>query len=91
MQASACNLSRGVHFNPVTALQVNEWLGALIEVRAEDLYRFKGVLSIKDFPNRYVFQVRTPFPRQMPHHVSRDGGGGDLLDDSRMVISGDHP
>jgi G3E family GTPase len=38
-------------------MQVNEWLGALLAVRAEDLYRFKGVLAIKDFPKRYVFQV----------------------------------
>ena len=35
---------------------VNSWLGALIEVRADDLYRFKGILSIAGYPNRYVVQ-----------------------------------
>jgi G3E family GTPase len=35
---------------------VNAWLGALIEVRADDLYRFKGILAIEGYPNRYVFQ-----------------------------------
>lgn len=35
---------------------VNTWLGALLEVRADDLYRFKGILAIAGYPNRYVFQ-----------------------------------
>lgn len=35
---------------------VNAWLGALLEVRADDLYRFKGILAIDGYPNRYVFQ-----------------------------------
>lgn len=35
---------------------VNMWLGALVDVRAEDLYRFKGVLAVRGFPARYVFQ-----------------------------------
>jgi G3E family GTPase len=35
---------------------VNMWLGALVDVRSEDLYRYKGVLSIAGFPRRYVFQ-----------------------------------
>lgn len=38
--------------------QVNYWLGGLIEVQSNDLYRMKGVLAIKDFDKRFVFQVR---------------------------------
>lgn len=36
--------------------QVNVWLGGLIELRAEDLYRMKGVLAIDGFDRRFVFQ-----------------------------------
>lgn len=35
---------------------VNMWLGALLDVRSEDLYRMKGILSVEGFPERYVFQ-----------------------------------
>ena len=37
--------------------KVNFWLGALVEMRSEDLYRMKGVLAIKDFDRRFVCQV----------------------------------
>lgn len=37
-------------------VQVNYWLGGLMEVKSNDLYRMKGVLAIKDFPARFVFQ-----------------------------------
>ncbi len=40
------------------APQVNYWLGGLIEVKSNDLYRMKGVLAIKDFDKRFVFQAR---------------------------------
>ena len=29
-----------------------------MEVKSADLYRMKGVLAIKDFERRFVFQVR---------------------------------
>ena len=35
---------------------VNMWLGALLDVRAEDVYRMKGILSVEGFRERYVFQ-----------------------------------
>jgi G3E family GTPase len=35
---------------------VNMWLGALLDVRSEDVYRMKGILSVEGFPERYVFQ-----------------------------------
>lgn len=36
--------------------KVNYWLGGLIEVKSNDIYRMKGVLAIKDFDRRFVFQ-----------------------------------
>ena len=38
--------------------QVNHWLGSLIQVRGEDLYRMKGVLAIAGFSDTFVFQAR---------------------------------
>jgi G3E family GTPase len=34
----------------------NDWLGELLATRGPDLFRMKGVLSIKGSPRRYVFQ-----------------------------------
>ena len=31
-----------------------------MEVKSNDLYRMKGVLAIKDFPARFVFQGCAP-------------------------------
>lgn len=39
-------------------MQVNFWLGGLIEVKRNDLYRMKGVLAIEGLEERFVFQVR---------------------------------
>ena len=36
--------------------KVNTWLGGLIEIKSEDLYRMKGVLAIDGFDRRFVFQ-----------------------------------
>ncbi|KAI8102855.1 hypothetical protein M9434_005647 [Picochlorum sp. BPE23] len=36
--------------------KVNYWLGGLLEVKSNDIYRMKGVLAIKDFDRRFVFQ-----------------------------------
>ena len=41
-------------------MQVNYWLGALIQDRGDDLYRMKGVIAIRDFPETFVFQVGGP-------------------------------
>lgn len=40
--------------------KVNYWLGALVQMRGEDIYRMKGILAIRDYPERFVFQVRRP-------------------------------
>lgn len=37
-------------------IQVNYWLGGLLEIKSNDLYRMKGVLAIESFDRRFVFQ-----------------------------------
>ncbi len=34
----------------------NEWISKLLETKGQDIYRMKGILSIKGDPNRHVFQ-----------------------------------
>lgn len=36
--------------------RLNGWLGNLLRIQGPDIYRMKGVLSIADDPNRFVFQ-----------------------------------
>ncbi|XP_065877431.1 uncharacterized protein [Euphorbia lathyris] len=36
--------------------EVDDWLERLIEEKGEDLYRMKGVLSVSDSEQRYIFQ-----------------------------------
>ena len=36
--------------------RLNDWIGELLKVKGNDIYRCKGVLSIKGSPNRLVFQ-----------------------------------
>ncbi len=43
--------------SPCPRCQVNYFLSALIELKSNDLYRMKGVLAIRDFDRRFVFQV----------------------------------
>lgn len=42
-------------------VQVDDWLERLIEEQGDDLYRMKGVLSVSDSEERYVFQVLINF------------------------------
>jgi G3E family GTPase len=37
--------------------KLNFTMGALLQSRGEDLYRMKGILSIRNLPERYVFQA----------------------------------
>lgn len=63
---------------------VNMWLGALVDVRSDDLYRFKGVLAVRGFPARYVFQgVHALFSGE----AGSDWGPGEPRA-SRMVFIG---
>lgn len=52
-----CHESR-MQYTLYILLQVNYWLGGIVELRGEDIYRMKGVLSIRDFEQRFVFHVR---------------------------------
>ena len=36
--------------------RLNDWIGELLKVKGNDIYRCKGVLSIKGSPNKLVFQ-----------------------------------
>ncbi|KAF9611651.1 hypothetical protein IFM89_034122 [Coptis chinensis] len=36
--------------------EVDDWLYRVIEEKGEDLYRMKGILSLNDYDERYVFQ-----------------------------------
>jgi len=37
--------------------KVNEWVGTLLQAKGKDIYRMKGVLSLKDTPTKFVFQA----------------------------------
>ena len=36
--------------------RLNDWIGDLLRTKGLDIFRMKGILSIKDQPNRFVFQ-----------------------------------
>ena len=37
--------------------RLNMWMGALLEMRGDDIYRMKGILNIEGNAERFVFQV----------------------------------
>ncbi|GGE57636.1 CobW family GTP-binding protein [Priestia taiwanensis] len=41
---------------PLNMQQVNEWMTAVVEMLGENLYRYKGILSVKGTDKRVVFQ-----------------------------------
>jgi G3E family GTPase len=50
---------RSVSFAEPGDLQIkkfNNWISELLQTRGQDIYRMKGILSIKGDPNRHVFQ-----------------------------------
>jgi G3E family GTPase len=38
------------------AERLNTWLSTLLREQGPDIFRMKGILSIKDMPQRFVFQ-----------------------------------
>jgi G3E family GTPase len=58
------------------ANRVNEWFADLMATRGPDLYRFKGVLSLKGDPNKFVFQGV---------HMTLDGTPGSAWSDAKRV------
>ena len=53
--------------------KVNYWLGGLIEVKSNDLYRYKGVLAIQDFERRFVYQGVHMVFEGSPDRLWKDG------------------
>ena len=53
--------------------KVNYWLGGLIEVKSNDLYRYKGILAIQDFERRFVYQGVHMVFEGSPDRKWRDG------------------
>jgi len=64
--------------------QVNYWLGGLLEIKSNDMYRMKGVLSIDGFDRRFVFQGVHMLFEGMPDRLWKDGEERK----SRMVFIG---
>lgn len=60
----------------VKANKMNEWFSELMATKGPDLYRFKGVLSLKGDPQRFVFQGV---------HMTLDGTAGSLWNDAKRV------
>jgi len=53
--------------------KVNYWLGGLLEIRGNDLYRLKGVLAIDGFDRRFVFQGVHMLFEGMPDRLWKEG------------------
>lgn len=49
-----------------------------MEVKSNELYRMKGVLAIKDFPARFVFQVSAR-RRRRRWRAARSNGAGHVV------------
>uniref|UniRef100_A0A0G4FH35 CobW C-terminal domain-containing protein n=1 Tax=Chromera velia CCMP2878 TaxID=1169474 RepID=A0A0G4FH35_9ALVE len=47
----SCKLEGDLNVN-----KLERWIGQLIKEKSADLYRYKGVLSVKGMPNKFVFQ-----------------------------------
>ena len=52
----------------LSASQVNDWMEDLLFSCSEDLFRFKGVLAIDGWPDRFIFQVCS---QQVPSAFTR--------------------
>lgn len=53
--------------------RLNQWISALLREKGTDIFRMKGILSIEDQPNRFVFQgVHMLFDGQ-PERPWKDG------------------
>ena len=64
-------------------VKLNMWLGHLLKTKAVDIFRMKGVLSIKDQPNRFVFQGV-----HMLFNISPEGPWGDRKRESNLIFIG---
>ncbi|QPJ62506.1 MAG: GTP-binding protein [Candidatus Nitronauta litoralis] len=63
--------------------KLNQWLGIILQTKAVDIYRMKGVLSIKDQPNRFVFQGV-----HMLFDITSEKPWGDKKRESNLIFIG---
>lgn len=63
--------------------KLNEWLRELLATKGVDIYRMKGVLAIRDEPNRYVFQGVHMLLDHRP-----DRPWGDASRENRLIFIG---
>jgi G3E family GTPase len=60
--------------------RLNDWMGELLQTRGPDIYRMKGVLSIRNDPRRFVFQgVHMLFDGQPGRPWGSDARGNKLV------------
>jgi G3E family GTPase len=85
----------GVHSDAVTSVsivcpglldldRINDWLGLLLDMKSDDIYRMKGVLAIEGAEERFVFQGVHALFEGSPERLWRD----DEEKVSRMVFIG---
>ncbi|CAD7955834.1 unnamed protein product [Amoebophrya sp. A120] len=51
--------SVGIKLKPGEDMDLNklrQWIGELVQTKGEELYRYKGILSVKGFDQKFVFQ-----------------------------------
>lgn len=39
--------------------QLEDWISMLLKEKGTELFRYKGVLAVKGFDTKWIFQVRT--------------------------------
>jgi len=65
--------------------KVNEWIGAIITSRGQDLFRYKGIFSVKGYEEKFVFQgVHMMFAGSFAGITWKDGE----VRESRFVFIG---
>jgi G3E family GTPase len=72
------------------AKRLNAWMGELLQTRGPDIYRMKGVLSIRNDPRRFVFQgVHMLFDGQPGKPWGSDVRGNKLVFIGRKLDRGE--
>ncbi len=73
--------SVGLHFEgDVDGKRLNAWLSGLLQEKGVDIFRMKGILSVKGQPDRFVFQgVHMLFDGRPDRPWGRDKRANDLV------------
>eukprot|EP01025_Chloroclados_australasicus_P054087 TRINITY_DN6408_c0_g1_i4.p3 TRINITY_DN6408_c0_g1~~TRINITY_DN6408_c0_g1_i4.p3 ORF type:complete len:452 (-),score=68.95 TRINITY_DN6408_c0_g1_i4:426-1781(-) len=64
--------------------KLNQWLGAILTYKGDDIFRMKGILAVKDEPTKYVFQGVHQLFEGSPDREWKEGE----LKESKMVFIG---